>query len=82
MVHYRVQSGVAVIRLVKSTLSAPVRAGLLGSLSQAWKDKAKRFKLRVLPKSDNSFEIRQIEEIPITPRNQDGMPVKEGEKAK
>jgi hypothetical protein len=48
----------------------------------AWKDKAQRFKLRVLPKPDNSFEIRQIEEIPIATRNQDGMPVKEGEKAK
>jgi len=48
----------------------------------AWKDKAQRYKLRVLPKPDKGFEIRQIEEIPIATRNQDGMPVKEGEKAK
>jgi len=40
----------------------------------AWKDKAQRFKLRVLPKPDNTFDIRQIEEIPIATRNQDGMP--------
>lgn len=40
----------------------------------AYKDKAQRLKLRVLTKPDSVPEIRQIEEIPITPRNQDGMP--------
>ncbi len=40
----------------------------------AFKDKAQRFKLRVLTKPDSPPEIRRIEEIPIAPRNQDGMP--------
>lgn len=40
----------------------------------AWKDKAQRLKLRVLTKPDAPPEIRRIEEIPIAPRNQDGMP--------
>lgn len=40
----------------------------------AFKDRAKRLKLRVLTKPDQTFEIRQIEEIPIPVRNQDGMP--------
>ena len=40
----------------------------------AWKDKAQRLRLRVLPLPDNKWDIRQIEEIPIPVRNQDGMP--------
>ncbi len=40
----------------------------------AWKDKAQRLKLRVLTKPDTTPEIRQIEEMPIPVRNQDGMP--------
>ena len=40
----------------------------------AWKDKAQRLKLRVLTKPDTAPDIRQIEEIPIPVRNQDGMP--------
>jgi hypothetical protein len=40
----------------------------------AWKDKAQRLKLRVLTKPGTAPEIRQIEEIPIPVRNQDGMP--------
>lgn len=41
----------------------------------AWKDNAQRLKLRVLTKPDTAPDIRQIEEIPIPVRNQDGMPV-------
>jgi len=40
----------------------------------AWKDKAQRWKLRVVTKPDQTFEITPLEEIPIAPRNQDGMP--------
>ena len=41
----------------------------------AWKGKAQRLKLRVLTKPNAAPEFRQIEEIPIPVRNQDGMPV-------
>lgn len=42
----------------------------------SWKDKAQRFSFRVLPQPSGSFEIKPIAEIPIAPRNQDGMPAK------
>ncbi|MDB6068876.1 MAG: hypothetical protein JWL81_47 [Verrucomicrobiales bacterium] len=48
----------------------------------AFKDKAKRLRLRVIPQpATNTFDIQQIEEIPIPPRNQDGMPKPQEKKA-
>ena len=40
----------------------------------SYKDKIQRWKLRVVSKPDQTFDITPIEEIPIAPRNQDGMP--------
>ena len=40
----------------------------------AFKDKAQRLKLRVITTPGTAPEIRQIEEVPIPVRNQDGMP--------
>lgn len=39
----------------------------------SWKDKAKRFIYTVKAKADGAFDIKQEEEVPIAPRNQDGM---------
>lgn len=39
----------------------------------AWKDEAKRFHYKVRTLPDGTFEIQQEGEIPVPPRNQDGI---------
>lgn len=40
----------------------------------SYKEDAKRYQLAVRPRPDGSFEVKEIAEIPIPLRNQDGMP--------
>jgi hypothetical protein len=63
-----------ILQLSSLTPEASNPANYEAIAAWAWKDKAQRLKLRVLTKPDAAPEIRQIEEIPIPVRNQDGMP--------
>ena len=63
-----------ILQLSSLTPEASNPASYEAIAAWTWKDKAQRLKLRVLTKPDAVPEIRQIEEIPIPVRNQDGMP--------
>ena len=63
-----------ILQITSLTPEASNPANFEAVAAWAWKDKAQRLKLRVLTKPDAAPEIRQIEEMPIPVRNQDGMP--------
>lgn len=56
--------------LIEEPASVPT---LKATAAWSWKDKAKRFIYTVKTRPDGAFDIKQEEEVPIAPRNQDGM---------